>query len=130
MSNRTRPSRRRSWGLDLGGLLIAVLLPLGCQRAPRIEPGGAAQNPLLQLEPQQAPSVLTGTVAEVVPAGSYFYARLVAPAGTECWIAGMGERPQLGRSVSARVLGTRHDFFSRRLGRRFTTVHFAWLRAL
>lgn len=128
MRNQTRAAARPGWGPRLGVVLAAMLLPLGCQRAPRTEPAGGAQNPLLQLEQPQAPRVLTGTVAEVVPAGSYFYARLVTPSGEPCWLASLGERPPLGRSVFARVLGTRHDFFSRRLGRRFATVHFAWLR--
>jgi hypothetical protein len=130
MRNPTPATAGQGSGLRLGAVLLALLLPLGCQRAPRTEPAGPVQNPLLQLERPQSPRVLTGTVAEVLPAGTYFYARLVVPSGEPCWIAGLGERPQPGRSVSARVLGTRRDFFSRRLGRRFATLHFAWLRTL
>ena len=112
-------------------MLFAMLLPLGCQREPQTVPGGPAgpaQNPLTQLEKPLSPRVLTGTVAEVVPAGSYYYARLETPAGETHWIASLGVRPPRGDAVSARVIGTQHGFFSRRLGRRFGTVHFAWLR--
>lgn len=109
-------------------MLLAVLVPFGCQRVPPSVPAGPAQNPLTQLEKPRSRSVLTGTVAEIVPAGSYYYARLETAAGETHWIASLGARPQRGGSVSARVIGTQRDFFSRRLGRRFATVHFAWLR--
>lgn len=129
MRNRARPAAPLRSRLRFVSVLFVAPLLLHCQRTPRTVPAVPAQSPLLQLERPRSPSLITGTVAEVVPAGAYFYARLATPMGEAHWIASLGARPQPGESVSARVIGTQRDFFSRRLGRRFATVHFAWLRA-
>ena len=65
-----------------------------------------------------------GRIAERIAAGPYTYLR-VATAGGDAWLATLGEGADRGDDVAIHVLGTRRGFASRRLGRTFSTLHFA-----
>jgi len=67
---------------------------------------------------------LAGVVTERLAAGSYSYLRLD---GGD-WIATTGDPAQVGQRVQVQSFGTREDFESPRLGRRFDRVVFGIVR--
>lgn len=107
--------------LALGAALVAFAAP-----RPRAA-AAQSQNPLLGIF--GARLELRGVVAQILPAGSYRYARLRLPDGGEAWLVTLGECPPVGSAVVARSLGQRRDFQSARLGRRFPLLHFGVLRS-
>lgn len=68
-----------------------------------------------------------GVIAERLPAGRYTYLRLEGP--EPFWIATMGDGPAPGRAVTIRSFACSTDFHSRRLDRRFATLHFGVVEA-
>lgn len=125
------PRSSRSVAVSLG--LLAVLL-LGCQPAsPRQHETAAAVvskpagSPLTGLETPTADArELSGVVAERLAAGSYSYLRIEGEQGSH-WIATTGPGAELGEHVRVRSMGTRHDFESPRLGRRFDELVFGFV---
>ncbi len=77
--------------------------------------------------PEPGAAELTGTVTERLTAGSYSYLR-IQDAGDERWIATMGAGAEVGARVIVRSFGTRRDFESPRLGRRFDELTFGSVR--
>lgn len=65
-----------------------------------------------------------GRIAERIAAGPYTYLR-IATADGDAWLATLGRGAHPGDEVAIHTLGTRRDFVSRRLGRTFSTLHFA-----
>lgn len=63
-----------------------------------------------------------GVVAERLPAGKYTYLRIEGP--EQFWIATIGAGVAPGRAVTVRSFACTDDFHSRRLDRRFATLHF------
>jgi len=74
--------------------------------------------------PSAAEKELEGTVTERLAAGRYSYLRLDGDA----WIATSGDPAQVGQRVHVQSFGTREDFESPRLGRRFDRVVFGIVR--
>ena len=111
--------------------LFAALL-LGCEavtpasaRAPAEATERAATTiPLGELRPP-APgeAELVGVVEERLAAGSYTYLA-VRVGETQHWVATMGPGREPGERVKVRSMGTRTDFFSRRLDRTFSELVF------
>ncbi len=100
-------------------------------------PAAAPVAPLVALPPTpgaaptapSAPSadVVSGTVAETVPAGAYTYARVTTADG-EVWAASTGDAPAVGATVKISTHLPMKDFHSESLGRDFPLVYFveAW----
>lgn len=95
----------------LGSASIALANPLA-------NPLAAAQHETV---------IRTGVVAERLPAGKYTYLRL---AGAEpFWIATLGPGAAPGAAVEIKSFACSQDFHSRRLDRRFATLHFGVVEA-
>src|SRR5688500_10277001 len=85
-------------------------------------------SPLSELAPATGDdATFVGVVDEVLPAGGYTYLRVRTDAGDR-WVATMGPGAAIGSTISVKNMGTRHDFHSRRLGRRFDTLAFGIVR--
>lgn len=84
-----------------------------------------AGNPLGELVPP-APGQerLVGVVAEHLPAGGYTYLWVEPEQGPARWVVTMRRDVGPGDRVSVDSLGSRHDFYSRRLDRRFAELVF------
>ncbi len=123
-------------------LCCAVVGPAACSsppaptaEEPRSSPTTAttpspaiAASPMGTLAaPEPGAAELTGTVTERLTAGSYSYLR-IHDAGDERWIATMGAGADVGARVIVRSFGTRRDFESPRLGRRFDELTFGSVR--
>jgi hypothetical protein len=67
-------------------------------------------------------------VVEALPAGSYTYLRLDAPA--DRWLVVTGRAPAVGQAVTWRGYAEREGFASRRLDRTFDRLVFASVEAL
>ena len=137
----------RAWG---AGLVLAVAA-VGCDPAGR-EPGdgpepaaeraakpevagGSVQssaseangsaNPLGGLvPPAPGQEQLVGVVAEHLPAGGYTYLWIEPEQGEPRWVVTMQRDVDAGDRVRVDSLGSRHDFYSRRLDRRFAELVF------
>lgn len=70
-----------------------------------------------------APEHAVGDVVELLPAGSYQYARLIEPTGASLWVASLRSELELG-PADVTVFGWREDFVSRRLDRTFDRLAF------
>jgi hypothetical protein len=94
--------------------------------ASRADPPGG--NPLQALAPAEAgDDAFAGVVEESIPAGGYTYLRVATEDGDR-WVATMGKGARVGHRVHVKNMGTRHDFHSRRLGRRFDELAFGIVR--
>jgi hypothetical protein len=82
-------------------------------------------NPLGKLAPP-APGQeqLVGVVAEHLPAGGYTYLWVEPEHGEPRWVVTMRRDVDAGDRVRVDSLGSRHDFYSRRLDRRFAELVF------
>lgn len=121
--------------------LVAVVMA-ACQNLASPEPSavveaptaaalsGGPHSPLAGLEaPVAGHREWTGIVAEQLSAGRYRYLR-VDEQGTSHWVATTGVGPNVGERVHVRSYGTRHDFDSTRLGRRFDELVFGSVRVV
>lgn len=81
----------------------------------------AAANPLASATPETMR--LDGVITERLPAGHYTYLRITAPGGP-IWLATMGPGAAPGERVAVQSFAQANDFQSRRLGRRFSVLHF------
>lgn len=94
---------------------------------PAAEPEPAG-NPLQALAPaDQDDATFGGVVRERLPAGGYTYLRVATEEGDR-WVATMGKGAPVGQRVLVKNMGTRHDFHSKRLGRRFDAIAFGIVR--
>ena len=85
----------------------------------------SAGNPLGGLAPPAAGQErLVGVVAEHLPAGGYTYLRIEPERGPAQWVVTTRRDVGAGDRVSVDSLGSRHDFYSRRLDRRFAELVF------
>ncbi|MFO0632703.1 MAG: hypothetical protein U0168_07635 [Nannocystaceae bacterium] len=94
--------------------------------APR--PAAAAVNPLQHAATATIDEHFDGTVRTRLRAGSYSYLAIDDGARTR-WVAVMGEGLPEGSHADVHAVARRHDFFSRRLDRRFDELAFASVRA-
>lgn len=94
-------------------------------------PAAMAANPLVDLGVGES-TEYDATVIASLAAGEYSYVELepAASQGERRWAVTLGEQPPVGALVHARVAGTKHDFASRRLQRRFERLDFAALELL
>jgi hypothetical protein len=104
--------------------LFAVLA--ACDRAP---PPSAVQRPAITGSPLAGVTAVNAsfvaTVREVLRAGSYSYFDVELDDGSRRWAVMMGPALVVGTRVRVDVFGTRRDFDSPRLRRRFATLDFA-----
>ena len=115
--------------------LLAALL-LGCEAvapasarqadpAPTAEARPTAPSiPLAEMTPPAADEkTFAGVVEERLAAGSYTYLAVRTDSALR-WVATMGDGAPLGARVQIENMGTRTDFFSRRLDRTFPELVF------
>jgi hypothetical protein len=88
-------------------------------------PAKDAGNPLGGLvPPAPGQEALVGVVAEHLPAGGYTYLWVEPEQGPARWVVTMRRDVGQGDRVRVDSLGSRHDFYSRRLDRRFAELVF------
>lgn len=79
--------------------------------------------------PEPSDERLAGTVSKRLSAGSYTYARIRTASKRERWVVTLGEVPGKGEEVEVIGFGTKRDFYSRRLARRFDSVVFGIVKS-
>lgn len=96
----------------------------GSVQSSAAEANGSA-NPLGGLvPPAPGQEQLVGVVAEHLPAGGYTYLWIEPEQGEPRWVVTMRRDVGAGDRVRVDSLGSRHDFYSRRLDRRFAELVF------
>lgn len=101
----------------------------GESKTPRPAAPTSGVNPLMGLEDAgDGHEEFAGVVAESLAAGGYTYLRVTTVAGDR-WVATMGKGACIGCRVRVKNMGTRRDFHSKRLDRRFETLAFGIVRA-
>jgi hypothetical protein len=150
--NDTRTSRDLRTGWSTWGIALALAaVAVACE--PAVQPASASASaspePAASVEAQQAGSQsttaedkgsgnplgklvppapgqeqLVGVVAEHLPAGGYTYLRVEPEHGEPRWVVTMRRDVGAGDRVRVDSLGSRHDFHSRRLDRRFAELVF------
>ena len=122
-------------GSARSGEVASAVIEGGSEKAGEVAPAPAgddgsspakgAGNPLGELVPP-APGQerLVGVVAEHLPAGGYTYLWVEPEQGPARWVVTMRRDVGQGDRVSVDSLGSRHDFYSRRLDRRFAELVF------
>ncbi len=73
---------------------------------------------------------LEGVVARRLPAGGYTYLQVELEHGEPRWVVTMRRDVAAGDRVRVDNLGSRHDFYSRRLDRRFAELVFGVVEVL
>ncbi|MEZ4446391.1 MAG: hypothetical protein R3B72_45350 [Polyangiaceae bacterium] len=105
-----------------------VALVTGCQPTPTPEPAATShETPAPTGMPQVDPPEgnFEGQVRERLDAGSYTYLLVGTDAGAEEWVVTLGKGANVGAQVAIKSMGTRRDFESARLKRRFDRLVFA-----
>ncbi len=105
--------------------LLALLVACGgptAQQAsePTREPERTAGPPAV--EPSRHPR-FSGVVREVLRGGPYSYLR-IADRSDERWVVTMSPPPSPSQRVEVESFGVRHDFYARRIDRRFAALEF------
>ena len=91
--------------------------------------GVMAKNPFAEVDPPRpGEAELVGEVRERLAAGSYTYLAVSDASGAARWVVTMKRGFSVGDRVQVKNLGTRRDFHSKRLGRRFDEVVFGVVR--
>lgn len=122
------------WACDPGSpaTVDAAIVDASIARASTVgaaEPG--ASNPLGELvPPAPGEESLEGVVAQHLPAGGYTYLRIEPERGEPRWVVTMRRDVGPGDRVRVDSLGSRHDFYSRRLDRRFAELVFGVVEKL
>ncbi|MBC8070726.1 MAG: hypothetical protein IAG13_20515 [Deltaproteobacteria bacterium] len=99
------------------GVSAAAVDPVAAADTPAASPFAGLRAP----DPEHAS--LTGTVVERLSAGRYTYLQIDVD-GVGRWVATTGEGASVGQLVRVRSFGSRRDFESPRLGRRFDELVF------
>lgn len=73
---------------------------------------------------READKHFTGSVREVLFAGSYVYVEVELEGGETRWVVGTDDPPRVGERVEVSAYGERRDFHSRRLDRDFARLLF------
>lgn len=73
-------------------------------------------------------ATLFGTVAELLPAGGYTYLRVEPEHGEPRWVVTLRRGLETGARVEVDNIGSRQDFYSRRLDRSFPELVFGVVR--
>ncbi|MCH9683336.1 MAG: hypothetical protein K0V04_18010 [Deltaproteobacteria bacterium] len=100
------------------------------------EPDAAVQGERVQgppsglIPPAEGRRQLVGVIEERLPAGGYLYLRLQPEDGASQWVVTLGGSAGVGSRVEVDNLGSRRDFHSRRLGRRFDDLVFGVVRVV
>ena len=123
----------RAWGAALALVGVATAcdpvasppMPAEPVASPSADEGSVHASPLGGLVPP-APGEerLVGVVAEHLPAGGYTYLWVEPEQGDSRWVVTMRRDVGAGDRVRVDSLGSRHDFYSRRLDRRFAELVF------
>lgn len=87
----------------------------------------AGLNPLADISLEERGERLRGHAVEIVSAGSYTYLDLALAGGERRWVVVLG-RPALGRdgAITVTAMGSKRGFRSRKLGRVFAKLTFAY----
>lgn len=136
-----RESRGLRDGWRAWGALVLAGVATACDPAAeptKVEP--AAVEPLVSVSgdagsvpasplgglvpPAPGEESLVGVVAEHLPAGGYTYLWIEPEHGDSRWVVTMRRDVGAGDRVRVDSLGSRHDFYSRRLDRRFAELVF------
>jgi hypothetical protein len=85
---------------------------------------GLSGPPTGLVPPAPGQEHLVGVVAQHLPAGGYTYLQVELAQGEPRWVVTMRRDVGTGDRVRVDNLGSRHDFYSRRLDRRFAELVF------
>jgi hypothetical protein len=126
---------RRSWSTRQRIRLLRVSFALalltvvfaGLARASRsgAEHGEKGENPLRSAAFQLRKEHFAGAVEEVLAAGSYTYFHVRTSGHERRWVVALCSTCRSARTLQITSYGTRDDFSSKRLGRRFDRLHFS-----
>ncbi len=93
---------------------------------PAAQPASKGENPLASVDKGERGKLLQGRIAERLSAGSYTYLDLELSDGSHRWVVVLGrDVPAVDREIKVTAMGSRADFYSSRLGRRFDHLTFA-----
>jgi hypothetical protein len=98
--------------------------PVAVVQAPAVRSESLAGPPTELVPPAPGQEQLVGVVAQHLPAGGYTYLQLELEHGDPRWVVTMRRDVGTGDRVRVDNLGSRHDFYSRRLDRRFAELVF------
>lgn len=121
-------------GAEAGG--IEASSPTPSSPTPIVAPAAAPPSTAKGLEgpptdlvpPAPDEATLFGTVAELLPAGGYTYLRVEPERGEPRWVVTLRRGLEPGARVEVDNIGSRHDFYSRRLDRSFPELVFGVVR--
>lgn len=114
--------------VDAPRVAPAPQAPVDPSPYPQHAPAAPEGNPIQALAPAEpGDDSFAGVVEESLPAGGYTYLRVATEDGDR-WVATMGKGARVGHRVHVENMGTRHDFYSKRLGRRFDELAFGIVR--
>ena len=126
---------RRSWSTRHRIRLLRVSLALalltvvfaGLARASRSgdDQGEKSGNPLRSPAFRLQTERFAGAVEEVLAAGSYTYFHVRTSDHERRWVVALCRACRTARTLQVTSYGTRDDFSSKRLGRRFDRLHFS-----
>lgn len=91
---------------------------------------GLSGPPTGLVPPALGQEQLVGVVAQHLPAGGYTYLEITPEHGEPRWVVTMRRGIESGDRVRVDNLGSRHDFYSRRLDRRFAELVFGVVEVL
>lgn len=95
------------------------------------EPASTLSGPPTGLiPPAPGDERVVGTVVEHLPTGNYHYLRVAPSEGEPRWVVTMGGEYREGVQVEVDSFGARHDFYSRRLDRRFDELVFGMVAVM
>jgi hypothetical protein len=128
----------RSGWVAWGAALLLAVVATACDPETSPELAGKAEarpaiaaetkglgNPLGELvPPKPGQEQLVGVVSEHLPAGGYTYLWVEPERGEPRWVVTMRRDVGAGDRVCVDSLGSRQDFYSRRLDRRFAELVF------
>lgn len=89
-----------------------------------------AKNPFSEVRaPRDGERHLEGEVEQVLRAGTYTYLEVREASGRSRWVVTMKRGFRVGSRVEVKNMGTRSDFYSRRLGRTFDELVFGVVKS-
>ncbi len=97
---------------------------------PGAEDPGLSGPPTGLTPPADGEQTFTGTVAARLKAGGYSYLWIARDGGEPRWVVTMARDVLEGARVEVSNFGSREDFYSRRLDRRFSDLIFGMVRVI
>jgi hypothetical protein len=105
---------------------LTALAACTSREPPAAEATPAATNPTTGMSREHRGARIKGRIAEKLTAGSYTYMALTSAEGSPRWAVVIGkDLPPEGQEIEIISMGSRKDFYSGRLKRRFDEVMFA-----